>query len=156
MARLIAAMFLRACAVQRWRWSSEFKASKYSCRDPSSVTLFSVTKKSSASARWRGRRIPGLVTSWHMLFSIWVKSCQSGFSNVRSQSLWALHCTIFKSKWMAFRRWWPVWRHATPTCHSQILASGRWGITLSSDSICFRISNPVWNLPRWPAVTVNL
>lgn len=24
------------CAVQRWRWSSEFKASKYSCRDPSS------------------------------------------------------------------------------------------------------------------------
>lgn len=56
--------------------------------------------------------------------------------------LWLLHCTIFSSKWIAFRRWCPVWRHATPTCHFQILASGRCGTALSSDSICFRISKP--------------
>lgn len=68
--------------------------------------------------------------------------CLSAHNAEQRTYLWALHCTIFKSRWIAFKRWWPVWRHATPTCHSQILASGRWGTTLSSDSICFRISNP--------------
>ena len=56
--------------------------------------------------------------------------------------LWVQHRTILRSRWIAFNRWWPVWRQATPTSHSHILAKGRCGITLSSDSICFKISNP--------------
>lgn len=50
---------------------------------------FSVTKKSSVSARCRGRRMPAWVTSSNRLYSIWVKSCHRGFNSVRSQrSLW--------------------------------------------------------------------
>lgn len=113
--------------------------------------------------------------------------------------VWDWHCRRRSNRWMALRRWLPVWRQATPTCHSQMSASGRWPSSWSSLNICFSISKPdlwgewrerydhqkkelliwnesfeyicqvpfilyewskievpVWNLPLWPPVTVNL
>lgn len=52
------------------------------------------------------------------------------------------HLRRRSNKWMAFSRWPPVWRQATPTCHSQMTSSGRWTRTWSSVNICLSISNP--------------
>lgn len=59
---------------------------------------------------------------------------------------WERQCRRRSNRWMALRRWLPVCRQATPTCHSQMSASGRWPSTWSSANICFSISNPDW---RW-------
>lgn len=56
--------------------------------------------------------------------------------------VWHWHCRRRSNRWMALRRWLPVWRQATPTCHSQMSASGRWLSTWSSLNICFSISKP--------------
>lgn len=61
--------------------------------------------------------------------------------------VWDWHCSRRSSKWMALRRWLPVWRQATPTCHSQISARGKWLSSCSSPNICLSISKPGEN--RW-------
>lgn len=59
-----------------------------------------------------------------------------------STHFWDGHLRRRSNKWMAFRRWPPVWRQATPTCHSQMSSSGRWTRTWSSVNICLSISKP--------------
>lgn len=66
-------------------------------------------------------------------------------SNARARHdsyVWDGHFRSRSNRWMALRRWLPVWRQATPTCHSQMSASGRWLRTWSSVNICFSISKP--------------
>lgn len=90
-----------------------------------------------------------------------------GFSNTRENLeekqwrvrayVWDWHCRRRCNKWMALRRWLPVWQQATPTCHSQISANGRWLSTWSSANICFRISKPNWRQQKgWIHSEVSL
>lgn len=85
------------------------------------------------------------------------------------------HCRRRSNRWMALSRWFPVWRQATPTCHSQMSDSGRWRSTWSSANICFSISKPdettreraerlmtwgfiwvLWGVNKWKQVCKNV
>lgn len=73
-----------------------------------------------------------------------MKSKEKQIWAVLGSYVWDWHCRRRSNKWMALRRWLPVWRQATPTCHSQMSDSGKWPSSWSSPNICFSISKPDW------------
>lgn len=117
-----------------------------------------------ANAVWRYNPAPlGKIHCWDknvhlvllaLLRSRWLKNLQFNKDFCERKSVrrteerkrfsyvWDWHCRRRSNKWMALSRWFPVWRQATPTCHSQMSASGRWLSTWSSANICFSISKP--------------